>query len=147
MRGNIIRKLVIVLIILAPVFSYTGCRKQAKCGCGKDVLRTITNVSANVYWTSSENITFYLVGNPYSTYYFCNPSDMYPNLKDAKSGDVLLVSGHVYWNCNYVYQASNSTYQSSYQVFDCQVTSLTLDLYGKDKPATGSPLDSPITQN
>jgi hypothetical protein len=147
MRGNILRKLVIVSIILAPLFSYTGCKKQAKCGCGKDVLRTITNVSVNVYWTSPENITFYVVGNPYSTYYFCNPTEMYPNLKDAKQGDVLLVSGHVYWNCNYVYQASNSSYMSSYQAFDCQVTGLTLDLYGKGKPATGTPLDFNLPQN
>jgi hypothetical protein len=147
MRGNIIRKLVIAAIILAPVISYTGCKKQAKCGCGKDVLRTIANVSANVYWTSPESITFYVVGNPYSTYYFCNPTEMYPNLKDAKQGDVLLVSGHVYWNCNYVYQASNSSYMSSYQAFDCQVTNLTLDLYGKGKPATGTPLDLTLPQN
>jgi hypothetical protein len=147
MKGSIIRKLIIISIILAPLFSYEGCKRQAKCGCGKDVLRTITSVSANVYWTSPENITFYLVGNPYSPYYFCNPSEMYPSLKDAKSGDVLLVSGHVYWNCNYVYQASNSRYQSSYQVFDCQVTNLTLDLYGKGKPTTGTPLDLAMPQN
>jgi len=29
MRGHIIRKILVVLIILAPVFSYSGCRKQA----------------------------------------------------------------------------------------------------------------------
>jgi hypothetical protein len=147
MRGIIIRKLVIVLIILAPVFSYTGCRKQAKCGCGKDVLFTLTNTSVNVYWTSSSSISFQRVGNAYETFYFCNPTEMFPNLKDAKSGDVLLISGHVYWDCNFVYQSSNSSYMSYYKIYQCQVTDLTLDLYGKGKPATGTPLDFTLPQN
>ena len=147
MSGKIIRKLAIALIILAPVISYTGCKKQPKCGCGKDALRTIANVPAYIYWQTSASITFMVVGDAYSTYYFCNPSEMYPNLKDAKSGDILLVSGHVYWNCQYVYQSSNSSYYNPYQAYDVQVTGLTLDLYGKEKPGTGNPLDSPVIKN
>ena len=147
MRGNILRKLIIISIILAPVFSYEGCKRQAKCGCGKDVLNTLTRASVKVYWTSSASITFQMVGNPYNSYYFCNPSEMFPKLKDAKSGDVLLLSGHVYWNCQYTYQASNSSYQSIYQVYDCQVTELELDLYGKGKPANVTPLDMDMPQN
>jgi hypothetical protein len=88
-----------------------------------------------------------MVGNPYSTYYFCNPSEMFPKLKDAKQGDVLLLSGHVYWNCTYTYQASNSSYQSMYQVYDVQVTNLELDLYGKNKPVPGTPLEMAMPQN
>ena len=133
MRGNIVRKILVVLIIAVPVFSYTGCKKQAKCGCGKDVVLTLVNASAYIYWTSSSNISFQIVGDPYSTYTFCNPSEMFPKLVDAKSGDILLVSGHVYWDCNYVYQASNSTYQSYMKGYQVQVTDLTLDLYGKGK--------------
>jgi hypothetical protein len=147
MRGNILRKIAVALIILAPVISYTGCKKQAKCGCGKDVLRSFTNASAYVYWQSSSSISFMIVGDSYSTYTLCNPGEMYPNLKDAKTGDILLVSGHVYWDCNYVYQSSNSSYYNPYQVYNCQVTSLSLDLYGKDKPATANPLDSPTIRN
>jgi hypothetical protein len=147
MRGNIIRKIVISLIIFAPVFSYTGCKKQAKCGCGKDVLYSLTNQSAYVYWTSSSNISFMVVGDLYSQYTFCNPSEMYPNLKDAKTGDVLLVSGHVYWDCNYVMQSSNSSYQNPYKVYNVQVTGLTMNLYGKEKPASSTPFNSPNTQN
>jgi hypothetical protein len=137
-----LRKVLVALIIIIPVFSYEGCKKQVKCGCGQDVLSTMTNASAYIYWSTTANIYFQIVGDAYTTYYFCNPSEMAPNLVDAKSGDILLVSGKVYWDCNYVYQSSNSSYQSMYQVKQVQVTGLSLDLYGKGKPATGIPPDS-----
>jgi hypothetical protein len=50
MRGHIIRKILVVLIILATVFSYSGYRKQARCSCGKDVLFTLTNKQATAYF-------------------------------------------------------------------------------------------------
>ncbi|MGA2407513.1 MAG: hypothetical protein ABSF81_12315 [Bacteroidales bacterium] len=132
MKGNIVRKILVALIIIAPVISYTGCKKQPKCGCGKDVLITLTNSQANVYYNATgTSIYFQTLGDPYSTYYFCNPSEMFSKLTDAKSGDLLLVSGSVYWDCNYVYQSSNSSYQNIYKVYDVQVTDLTLNLYGK----------------
>jgi hypothetical protein len=146
MIRNIIRKIIVAFIILVPVFTNTDCKKQAKCGCGKDVLRTFTLVSAYVYWTSSATIYFQTVGDAYSYYYFCNPSEMFGNLNDAKPGDILQVSGHVYWDCNYVYQSSNSPYQSYQRIYQCQVTDLSLDLYGKGKPAPGAKLN-PATQN
>ena len=139
-----IRKVLVALIIIIPVFSYEGCKKQVRCGCGQDVLYTLTGTSAYIYWSTTANIYFQIVGDAYSTYYFCNPSEMAPNLVNAKSGDILLVSGKVYWDCNYVYQSSNSSYQSMYKVYQVQVSSLSLDLYGKDKPATGIPPDSRI---
>jgi hypothetical protein len=148
MIGNTIRKILVALIILAPVFSYTGCNKQPKCGCGKDVVTTLTGVSANIYWSTGESIAFQIVGDPYSSYTLCNPSEMFPKLVDAKSGDILLVSGHVYWDCNFVYQASQSSnYQSYYKVYNCQATDLTLDLYGKSKPSPGAQLNPSTTKN
>jgi len=133
MIGKTIRKILVALIIIVPAISYTGCRKQVKCGCGKDVLVTLTSSSAYIYWTTSSSISFQLVGDAYSTYTFCNPTEMFPYLANAKSGDILLVSGFVYWDCNYVYQSSNSAYQNPYKVYNVQVTGLTLDLYGKGK--------------
>jgi hypothetical protein len=57
---------------------------------------------------------------------------MYPKLKDLKSGDVLLVSGYAYWDCNYVYQQSNYSYQTSYmKIYNIQVSDVYQDLYGK----------------
>jgi len=147
MMGNVIRKVFIGLIIIAPVFSYTGCRKQAKCGCGKDILRTYADVSAYVYWDTGATISFQTVGDPYSTYTLCNPSEMLPKLADVKSGDILQVSGHVYWDCNYVYQSSNSSYSSYYKVYNVQATDLSLNLYGKNKPASGAQLNPETTKN
>ena len=46
-------------------------------------------------------------------------------------GDVLLVSGYVYWECNYVYQSSNYQYQSYYKVYMVEVTDVYKNLYGK----------------
>jgi hypothetical protein len=132
MRGKLIIKLFVVLILFAPIFSYIGCKKQAKCGCGKDVIRTLTSASANIYFTTEGASVFAMVvGDSYSYYYFCNPTEMFKNLKDAKSGDVLLLSGHAYWDCSYVYQSSNSPYQNYQQIYQIQVTELTQDLYGK----------------
>ena len=120
------------MIILAPVFSYSGCKKQAKCGCGKDILFTLTNRQATViYNETGTNIYFTPLDDPYSTYNFCNPGEMFPKFKDYKSGDVLLVSGHAYWECNYLYQSSNYSYGSPYKVYMIQVTDVTVDLYGK----------------
>jgi hypothetical protein len=67
---------------------------------------------------------------------------MFDKLKDNKSGDILQISGQVYWNCTYVYQSSNSSYQSLYRVYDVQVSDVFVNLYGKDKPASGDPLDA-----
>jgi hypothetical protein len=126
-----IRKIFVVLIILAPLVSYSGCKKQVKCGCGKDELFTLTNTLATVYWQTSGSITMQPLNNPYDTYHFCNPGEMFPKMTDYKSGDVLQVSGIVYWDCTYIQQQQNTQYQSYYKVYQIQVTDVTVDLYGK----------------
>ena len=132
MRGNIIRRILVALIIFAPAFSYTGCKKQAKCGCGKDALLTLTEASCIITWTADgATIQATVVGDAYSYYIFCNPTEMFPHLADAKQGDILQVSGSVYWECNYLYQSSNSTYSSYYKVYMVQVTNVSVNLYGK----------------
>lgn len=132
MLGKIIRKILVVLIIIAPVVSYSGCKKQAKCGCGNDVIRTLEDAPANVFFNESKtNITFSLASDPFATFIFCNPSEMLPKLQDYKSGDRLLISGQAFWECNYVYQSSNYSYSSQYQVYMVQVTDVFLNLYGK----------------
>lgn len=132
MIGNPLRKILVALIIIAPVITSTDCKKQAKCGCGKDVLFTLTNSSAYIFFNETgTSISFQSLGDQFSTYYFCNPGEMFPNLKDSKSGDILQISGYVYWDCNYVQQASNSSYTSMYKIYNVQVTDLTVDLYGK----------------
>jgi hypothetical protein len=133
MKRNLFRKLLVILIIVAPLASFPGCKKQAKCGCGKDILFTLTNERANVYWDTGSTISFRTLNDPYSTYNFCNPGEMFPKMSDYQSGDELLVSGHAYWNCTYVQQAGNSSgYGSSlYKIYDVQVTNVYMNLYGK----------------
>jgi len=132
MKGNIIRKILVILLIIAPVFSYSGCKKQARCGCGKDILFTLTNRRSHVYFNETgTNISFVTMDDPYSTYYFCNPGEMFPRMSEYKTGDELLVSGHAYWECNYVYQSSNSSYGNYYKAYMVQITDVYMDLYGK----------------
>jgi hypothetical protein len=132
MRGKIVRKILVAMIIFAPVFSYTGCKKQAKCGCDGDTLFTLTNELATVYYNSTgTTITFTRLTDPYSQFNFCNPGEMFPKFTDYKSGDVLEVSGDVFWECNYLYQSSNYSYGSYYKVYMIKVTDVTVDLYGK----------------
>jgi hypothetical protein len=132
MRRSLLRKILVGLIIIAPLISYPGCKKQVRCGCGKDVLFTLDHRQATVYYNETgTTITFNTLDDPYSTYNFCNPGEMFPKFTDFKSGDVLLVSGDVFWECNYLYQTSNYAYQTYYKVYMIQVTDVTMDLYGK----------------
>lgn len=132
MRGRIVLKVLVVLIMMAPVFSYSGCKKQAKCGCDGDALFTLDRTQARVYYNETgTSITFQTLGDALSTYNFCNPGDMFPKLANYKSGDVLLVSGTAFWECNYLYQSSNYSYTSYYKVYEVVVTDVTVDLYGK----------------
>lgn len=128
-----LRKLVVALIIVFPVFASTDCKKQPKCGCDGDMLFTITREQATVYFNESgTNIQFSLLRDPYSTYYFCNPSEMFGRFSDIKNGDIVLISGHAFWECNFLYQSSNYSYNTSmYKVYQMQVTDVVSDLYGK----------------
>ena len=132
MKRNLLRKILVILVIIIPVFSDSGCKKQAKCGCGKDVLFTLTNKRANVYFNEKGTIiSFVTLTDPYSTYNFCNPTEMFKKMGDYKTGDELLVSGYAYWDCSYVQQAGNSSYASYYKRYNVQVTNIFMDLYGK----------------
>jgi hypothetical protein len=135
MRGNIVRKILVVLIIFAPVFSYSGCKKQAKCGCDGDVLEILTDRPAKVYFNDTgTSITFMKEGDSYSTYNFCNPSEMFSKISGFGYGASLRVSGSVYWDCTYLYQASNSgsySYQTMMKVYVVKVTDVTDQPYGK----------------
>jgi hypothetical protein len=128
---KLLRKIIILIIFITPAISYTGCKKQNKCGCGKDILFDLTLQPANVYWETGSSISFRFSSEPYSTYNFCNPTEMFKTMTDYKSGDELLVSGHVYWNCSYINQSSNSSYQSYYKIYDVFVTDVHMDQFGK----------------
>jgi hypothetical protein len=133
MKRQIIRKLLVVLIIIAPVVTHDGCKKQAKCGCDGDVLFTLTQSQGYIQFNETgTSISFTTIDNPYSIYNFCNPSEMFPKFSDSKPGDILQVTGTAFWECNYLYQNSNSSYQTSYyKIYMIQVTNVESNLYGK----------------
>ncbi|MDX9810782.1 MAG: hypothetical protein RBU28_00220 [Bacteroidales bacterium] len=132
MAVKILRRLLVVVIIVIPLLVDMGCKKQARCGCGKDILFDLNKEPAKVFFNEDySSAQFSPVSNAYATYYFCNPGEMKSKLEDYKSGDLMQISGHVYWECNYLYQASNYTYQMYYKVYMIQVTDISTDLYGK----------------
>jgi hypothetical protein len=133
MKNKVLRKLLVIAIMIIPVLSYSDCKKQAKCGCDGDILFSLTKAQAHVYYNETgTTITCTLLTEPYSTYNFCNPGEMFPKLENSKSGDILLVSGDAYWECNYLYQTSNGgSYQTYYKVYMLNVTDVTTDMYGK----------------
>jgi hypothetical protein len=135
MRVKVFRKLIVAFIVIAAVFSTADCKKQPKCGCKGDILFSMTEQQAIVYFNQDgTTIYFSIPGDPYSTYNFCNPEEMFPSMSDSKSGDMLLVTGDAFWNCNYAYQSSNSSYYSNYyKIYDVHVTRVHADLYGKKK--------------
>ncbi len=141
--GYKIRKLLIVLIMLLPVVSYTGCKKQPKCGCNGDILYTETDQlfdhSSIVYNETGTNAYFFVYsggGVYYDTYYFCNPSEMFAQYKSIGSDEQVKLSGDVFWDCSFVSSASSSSssssyYYSYYKVYNIKVTKIESSLYGK----------------
>jgi hypothetical protein len=129
----ILRKILVVIIIILPVFADYSCKKQPKCGCDKDVISTLTREPAYVYFDVEDGTArFTPVLNPSANYYFCNPSQFMSYLSKFESGQILLISGPVFWECNYLYNSSNYMYyQPSYRVYQINVTAIEEDLYGK----------------
>ena len=131
----LLRKILVILVLMLPLLASTDCKKQKKCGCGKDVLFSLTDEPCYVYFnTEGTLMSLQVMNDVYSSYTFCNPVEMFPSVKDFKSGDELMVSGNVYWDCNYVWQQSNYNYNTSlYKQYNIQVTKIYLDMYGKKK--------------
>jgi hypothetical protein len=138
MKSIILRKSIIVLIILTPLFTDLACKKQAKCGCGKDVIFEISDESMNnkayVYYSeSSKTAYFYPELSSTSPYYFCNPGRWIDTLKNNKydSGKLLLVTGKVYYDCTYLMNSGNNYGGYSPPVYQVDVTDLKEDNYAK----------------
>jgi len=133
MKFNILRYFIIVLIMIAPVLFDQGCKKQPKCGCGKDMIFQLDSAEALVQFNeSTKTALFYptLGGSSGATYYFCNPSRWIDTLKKMNTQEYLLVSGKAYYDCTYLYNSSNYSYQLP-PVYQVEVTSIVEDKYGK----------------
>ncbi|MBM3419867.1 MAG: hypothetical protein FJY11_01900 [Bacteroidetes bacterium] len=132
-QHSILRKILVAAIIIFPLVADSSCKKQPKCGCGKDVILTLSKEPARIYFDVENNtLSFSPILNPYATYYPCNPSDWIPYLSDFTSPAILLVSGEAFYECNYLYNSSNYMYYNpSYRVYQIQISSIEEDLYGK----------------
>lgn len=134
MLYKILRKSLVLLVILIPVMiADSSCKKQPKCGCGKDVIITLNKEPVRIQFSVEDNtISFSPVINPYANYQLCNPSEWIDYLSDFTSPVTLLVSGPAYYECNYLYNSSNYMYyQPSYRVYQIEVSAIEEDLYGK----------------
>lgn len=139
MKMYIVRKILVVLIMVLPLISWSGCKKQAKCGCGKDVLFSYNKENNNELLLKHSEITFGTNGASasfsmgYSTYIFCNPIEMYPIYTAMNNDDQMLLSGDAFWECNYLMQSGSggSSYYYYYKVYNIEVTKLEPYLYGK----------------
>lgn len=127
---RLVHKILFVAALIVPL-SVGSCKKQEKCGCDGDALNTLEGVQVRIYY-NEENLSasFVATFDPYSTYYFCNPTPMMEKLTRFTSGDVVLVDFKYFWECNYVYQASSSYYGAMYKKYMAEVFDIREDLYG-----------------
>lgn len=133
MKQNLIlRKLFIVSLIILYVFLFSDCKKQIKCGCEGDQLYSIDKELINassIYYGSEGTNAYFILGT--STYYFCNPTEMFPTYKTFDSNDLILISGDIFYECNYAYYASNNSYSYYPPTYNINVTGMINYLYGK----------------
>ena len=130
MKKRTLLRLLFAGLLLAAFFTYGGCKKQAKCGCGRDVIQTLTDLEITVQYNESSNsIIFYPVYSNGATYYFCNPAQWIDSIKKMNTQSYLLLTGKAYYDCNYMMQVSNYPYIPP--VYQVEVSSVREDNYGK----------------
>jgi hypothetical protein len=132
MKGYIFGKILVTLIILIPVFFTNGCKKQEKCGCDGDKLFSVSNTLfdySQIKYSENGGTMWFSQGN--DTYYFCNPTSMYTLYQGLDSDEQILLSGDVYWDCNYLSMAGQSYYSYYYKTYNINVTEMKSYLYGK----------------
>lgn len=124
-------KLLFILIVLSLTF-LGSCKKQIRCGCDGDMINSFFETPVNIYYdVDAGSARFTFDGSPMATYYFCNPTEMMPELSKYESGTKVLIDCEIYYECNYMMQASNS-YYSYYQTYMVQVSNIQSSLYGND---------------
>ena len=65
MIKSVIRKLLVIAVILMPVAGYSGCKKQPRCGCGKDVILTLTKEPVQMYFSVEDNTVRFSPGQTF----------------------------------------------------------------------------------
>ena len=131
---KILIKTLLIIALFAPLFLNTDCRKQKKCGCQhRDELFPLEKTVSFVYFEEeSTRITMQTPMDPYSYFTFCNPEEVRSKLSNLRSGEELVITGSVYWDCNYVMQQSQYSYQVGMRAYNIYVTDIFRNMYGKD---------------
>ena len=136
---RLLKKVLVIIVLFAPLFINTDCKKQKKCGCNGDILAEYDRES-HVFFDAEddESNTIYMqqvgyVGYYYDSYTFCNPDKWKTELKKYKTGEILVVKGHYYWDCNFVMQQSSSYgYGYGGRSYNIYVDSVYVNMYGKN---------------
>lgn len=124
-------KSIFILFILASTL-LGSCKKQIRCGCDGDMINSFVEMPVIIYYDAEAgSAQFTFEGNPLAKYYFCNPTEMMPELSKYESGTKVLIDCQIFYECNYMMQASNS-YSSYYQAYMVQVDKIQSSLYGND---------------
>jgi len=127
---RVVLKISLIAVFIIPLI-VGSCKKQDKCGCNGDVINTLVDAPVYIYYDADNGSAWFVpVFDPYSTYYFCNPSEMMDKLTKFDYQEAVLIDCSFYWDCAYVQQASNSSYGSSYKRYMAEVTDVREDLYG-----------------
>ncbi len=131
-RKKILANSAIVLIVTAGVILAGGCKKQPKCGCDGDALDTLGSTHVYISYDADNNTArFTPLGDSYSIYYFCNPSEWMSELTKFEQGEEILISGPFFYECNYLMSSSNSYYYNPMRIYQIQVTSVAAYEFGK----------------
>jgi|GEM_PF-356207 len=129
---RILYNFLLISVVVVPFALNAGCKKQPKCGCDGDALDTLVSSHVLVYYDAEKKSAQCTgVNDPYSIFYFCNPSAVMGELTKYEQGAEVLISGAFFYECNYLMNSSNSYYPSLYRIYQVQVTSVEPDLYGK----------------
>lgn len=127
-----IYNLALTCLVIIPFAFNAGCKKQPKCGCDGDPLDTLNKAHVLVYYDADKKSAQCTgVNDPYSIFYFCNPSAVMGELTKYEQGAEILITGPFFYECNYLMNSSNSYYPSLYRIYQIQVTAVEPDLYGK----------------
>ncbi|MCJ7819945.1 MAG: hypothetical protein MUP53_01980 [Bacteroidales bacterium] len=123
---------ILISLVIIPFAINAGCKKQPKCGCDGDALDSLAQSHVLVYYDAEKKSAQCTgVNDPYSIFYFCNPSAVMGELTKYEQGGEVLLSGSFFYECNYLMSSSNSYYPSLYRIYQIEVTAVEPDLYGK----------------
>lgn len=136
---RLLRKILVVITIIAPIFSGNSCSDD-KCGCSGDLQqsKSITLKIDDIIFTGdSGHRTGYFVDTSDQhrvvVYYLCNPNEVYSQIQEIEN-PFIHIEADLYWNCQYAQRSQNYPYQYGYSMmrveYDINVKNITPEING-----------------